>query len=329
MSSPLDDGPDWGPTFTEIRRVPGGSQRRLTLEDIRQWQDVTRTRYAADIAVSAGAVDTGDDFDPFGWLADLFSGISTSITENTAAIATLQDIAAATNVTAAYVSDLDDMATVPRAMVVCDAIADSSTKPKYRDVLDFDHVDNSQDVYLHRGVTPTFAPVKVNLVSQGHIYYTPIVVDRTGVVDKLRWIVGADNTLLSINYYEMALCGYDPGSGDLVKIWGSGDIKDGAADSTTLAEVAVSMGIFQECTPGQILFVAHQQTAPSLLQVTRRMACVAQANRNRTVPLLDAACYVAENHSQGIPSSISFASLTREKRFIPWASISVDTEDGS
>ena len=192
-------------------------------------------------------------------------------------------------------------------------------------MLDYDSVSSSgtSEYRLHRGVCPTIRPQKADLVSKGHIYYTPIIVDRSGTVDKMRWIVGADTSLFSINYYEMALCVYNPDTGNVEKVWGSGDIKDGAADTTTLAEVYVSMGISQTCTPGQVLFVAHQQTAPSLLQVTRRFAAVDQLNKARTVPLLDAACYVAEDHSQGIPSSISFASLTRENRFLPYAAVSV------
>lgn len=253
-----------------------------------------------------------------------------TITEHTEAIANLETVAAATNVTAAWVSDLEDMATIPRALVETVALTGNSSAPKFRDVLNYDSVSSSgtSEYRLHRGVCPTIRPEKVTGVSQGHIYYTPIIVDRHGTVDRMRWIVGADTSLFSINYYEMSLCVYNPANGNVEKVWGSGDIKDGAADTTTLGEVYVSMGIDQECTPGQILFVAHQQTAPSVLQVTRRFAAVAQLNKARTVPLLDAACYVADDYSQGIPSSISFASLTRENRFLPFGAVSVNAIEG-
>jgi hypothetical protein len=315
--------PDWQPTFDAVHNVPGSTKQqpaKKTVQSLKDEAERARRRQVVDVAVPLGFVDTGDN-DPWSWLSDF----GTSVTEHTDAIANLEDIAAATNVTAAYVSDLDDMATAPRfAVSVIGFSSTTGTPPKYQDILGGVDVGSESFDAAHYGITPTFRPEKVNLVSQGHIYFTPIVVDRVGTVGNMRWIVGADTSLLSINYYEMALMIYNPDTGDLEKVWGSGDIKDGVADSTTLAEVFVDMGISQTCEPGQILFAAHQQTAPSALQASRRMACVPQANRPRTVPLLDAACYVAEDHSEGIPSSIDFSSLTRENRFIPWVSISVD-----
>ncbi len=325
----MTEGPDWSPTFKRVAQVPGksagASKQQLTEGDLFTRQAEINRRNAANLAVAHGAVDTGPDFDPWGWFSGWSTGLSDSITANTEAIANLEEIAAATNVTAAWVSDLEDMATIPRALVKTYALTGNSSAPKFRDVLNYDSVSSSgtSEYRLHRGVCPTIRPEKVDLVSKGHIYYTPIIVDRSGTVDKMRWIVGADTSLFSINYYEMALCVYNPDTGNVEKVWGSGNIKDGAADTTTLAEVYVSMGIGQTVTPGQVLFVAHQQTAPSLLQVTRRFAAVDQLNKARTVPLLDAACYVAPSHTQGIPSSISFASLTRENRFLPYAAVSV------
>jgi hypothetical protein len=317
----------WEALFEAVGQVPGSTKQqpsKETFDELARKTKFAQRRYAADVAMTSGFVDTGDN-DPLDWLTDLFTGIDNSITANTDAIANLETIAAATNVTAAWVSDLEDMATIPRALVKTYALTGNSSAPKFRDVLDYDSVSSSgtSEYRLHRGVCPTIRPEKADLVSKGHIYYTPIIVDRSGTVDKMRWIVGADTSLFSINYYEMALCVYNPDTGNVEKVWGSGDIKDGAADTTTLAEVYVSMGISQTGTPGQVLFVAHQQTAPSVLQVTRRFAAVDQLNKARTVPLLDAACYVAEDHSQGIPSSISFASLTRENRFLPYAAVSV------
>ena len=324
----------WEVLFEAVQgRVPGSTKQQPTKEDFDELGRKTKfaqRRYAADVAMTSGFVDTGDN-DPLDWLTNLFTGIENSITANTEAIANLETIAAATNVTAAWVSDLEDMATIPRALVKTDALTGNSSAPKFRDVLDYDSVSSSgtSEYRLHRGVCPTIRPEKVTGASEGHIYYTPIIVDRHGTVDRMRWIVGADTSLFSINYYEMALCVYNPANGNVEKVWGSGDIKDGASDTTTLDEVYVSMGIYQECTPGQILFVAHQQTAPSALQVTRRFAAVDQLNMARNVPLLDAACYVAEDYSQGIPSSISFASLTRENRFLPFGAISVNALEGS
>ena len=86
------------------------------------------------------------------------------------------------------------------------------------------------------------------------------------------------------------------------------------------------MGLSQTVTPGQILFVAHQQVGPGVGQSPRGFAAVAQADVGRPSSLLlDGACFVKTNYTQGVPSSISLESLDRENRFIPWAGVSVRT----
>ena len=329
---------DWQPYFDAVKQIPGGTKsqpKKLTEKDLQERNTWLERRRAANIAVAHGMADDGQ-VDPWAWLSGWSSGIQDQITENTEAIATLNEIAAATNATAAYVSDIDAMATVARSSVVTVAIASGSTKPRYTDVVLYDESDNREDTagYLWQGVLPTLVPRTPKGSSIGHIYYTPIVVDRTGTVDVFRWITGADTSIWSIDYYEVALCIYDPPTGDLVKVWGSGNIKDTYANigstSANPQEVPITMmiggaPIAQQCSPGQILFAAIQQTAPGALQTPRRFAVAPMPTIGRTVPILDAACYIAKGHSQGIPSSISFASLSRETRFIPWASVSVVT----
>lgn len=317
---------DWQPTFEAARRIPGSTKQRPSQKDweeLKKSTEFQRRRYVSDVAVSLGGVDTGDDFDPWGWL----SGFGQVVTEHTEAIANLDSIAAALNVTASYVADDDHMATFPRIMVRTTALTGNSAAPKYRDILDYDSVSSSgtSEYRLHRGVCPTIKPQATAFPgsSTGHIYYTPIIADRVGELGEMRWIVGADTSIFSINYYEMALCAYNPSNGNVEKVWGSGDIKDDEANTTTIDEVVIDMGLSQSVTPGQVLFVAHQQTANGVLQSTRRLAAIDECDMHRTSSLLDAWCFVAPSHTQGIPSSISFASLTRELRFMPWASVSV------
>ena len=73
---------DWTPTFDRVSQIPvrTRSSRRRTLPEQQAW---INKRNAADIAVSMGRVDTGDDFDPW-------ASISNSWTEHTEAIATLE-----------------------------------------------------------------------------------------------------------------------------------------------------------------------------------------------------------------------------------------------
>lgn len=253
-------------------------------------------------------------------IADIVDGVPDRLTEHTEAIANLNTIAAAMDSTAAYVGDLQDMVTVPRSQLVCWGGAAAPS----RDVLSPVLIVGGASVKVN--CLPVHYPNVQALTSTGDIYYTPIIVDRVGDVGKIRWIVGADTSVFSIDYYEMALCAYNPSTGDIEKVWGSGDITSAEADSSTLTEVEIDMGLTgQSVTPGQILFAAHQQVAPGLLQAPRAFAAVPQGNIARPSGLLDAACYVAPAYSTGIPSSISLASLDRENRFIPWVAVTVDS----
>ncbi len=58
---------DWQPTFEAARRIPGGTKQRPSQKDweeLKKSTEFSRKRYASDIAVAMGAVDTGDEFDP-------------------------------------------------------------------------------------------------------------------------------------------------------------------------------------------------------------------------------------------------------------------------
>ena len=250
------------------------------------------------------------------------SGIGNVITEHTEAIATLEEIAAL-NSSPAYLADIQDMATCPRR----DCAVYGEELSAYTDILA--GIQCPISTHYHYLNTSVIRPEVVVGSSQGTIYYTPVIVDRIGSLKGIRWMVGPDY-LFSINYYEMALCALDISSGDVVKLWGSGNIKDGLpASSGDLNEAYIEFDFDppQITTPGQVLFVAHQQTAPGGLQQPRRLAAAMAPNAGRPDQILDAATYLAEDYSQGIPSSISFASLTRENRFIPWGAVRVDTSE--
>ena len=306
----------WDQIFQQVHRLQSESQTRLSWQDLAERFGFIKKRNTSDIAVSLGAVDTGDDFDPFGWLSDWSSGMALQLTEHTEAIATLNTIAAAMDTTQAYVGDLQDMVTVPRSQLTCWGGAAQASI----DILTPFLIVGGGFVKVN--CLPVFYPNVTPLASTGDIYYTPIIVDRVGDVGKIRWIVGADTSVFSIDYYEVALCAYNPSTGDIEKVWGSGDITSAEADSSTLTEVEIDMALTgQSVTPGQILFVAHQQVAPGLLQAPRAFAAVPQGDIARPSGLLDAACYVAPAYTQGIPSSIALSSLDKENRLFPWSAV--------
>lgn len=69
----MTEGPEWDETLAAVGRPVGGNStknKRLSLQEIGEWKNFEQQRTGADVAVSLGAVDTGDDFDGYGWLAE-------------------------------------------------------------------------------------------------------------------------------------------------------------------------------------------------------------------------------------------------------------------
>lgn len=317
----MTESNDWAETFAAIKRPAGGARiqnTRTSLQDLDTWQKYQQQRAGADVAVAFGGVDTGDDFDGWGY-------VNQWVTDRIDAIANLENIAAAGSATPAYVGDLFDMVTAPRTLMVGYGAA----------------AGGGAGTHTHPIICPAMKPGYANGLgapSIGDIWFTPVVSERTAYVTKLRWVGGADPSIFGMQWYEVALMVYNPVLGDLVKVWTSGNIKDTTAAASTLQELEVSMidaapgvggtgPISQQCAPSQILFIAMQQTAPGFGQSARSVGYVPQSGIGRPSTLvLDASVYIAPGYTQGIPSSIAFSSLTKNNTFIPWGAIATSVD---
>ncbi|MCH9728377.1 MAG: hypothetical protein K0U84_01605 [Actinomycetia bacterium] len=83
----------WEQIFAEVGKVPGSTAQqpaKKTVQALQEESEYARKRYAADVAVSMGAVDTGADFDPFAALADIAEGNSDAIDDLDDRIASLE-----------------------------------------------------------------------------------------------------------------------------------------------------------------------------------------------------------------------------------------------
>lgn len=72
----------WERIFEATQAVPGSTKQQpaaKTVQALQEEAQYARKRYAADVAVSMGAVDTGDDFDPYEALADIADGNADAI----------------------------------------------------------------------------------------------------------------------------------------------------------------------------------------------------------------------------------------------------------
>lgn len=263
----------------------------------------------------------------------IFGGLGTryELEEVQAAITDLESVVPTSPVTPAYVADINDMVSCSRDDLVrwvasshnhsSGSLSASTTTGNVSGSTSRTTVSLSPAPATYKPSTPTSLTSSLAPVD-----YTPIIVDRRGVVKKLRWRVGNDANIFSIEAYYMALCVYNPATLSIEKVWDSGNIKDGVANTNSLREVGVDLGIDQICTPGQILFVAHQQIAPGLVQEARTYACKPQAgDAARPGQLLDAWYYRTPNNVGSIPSTVTLASLNRRNDCIPWAGVTVDS----
>lgn len=245
--------------------------------------------------------------DIFQDLTDLFTGQGNQQAQIDDVIARLDEVETTFAVTPVYVADVEDMATCARQSLVGYSVSSGSA--------------GSTSISV---ICPRYSPDKLNLSSTSKVDYTPIIVDRKGSPGVMRWICGADG-IFGVDAYYMALCVYNPSNGAVEKVWDSGNIND-ETDYSTPTEVEFDMGIgSQILTPGQLLFVAHQQIAPGLAQPTRGFACAPQAGISRPSSLLlDAPSYQTPSRYSSIPSTIQLSALDRIDSRIPWAAISVN-----
>lgn len=249
----------------------------------------------------------GDSFLTGIW--QLLGGLKTESANNAAAIQQLESLLGAAAPTPAWVSNLTDMASVPRALLIPTYSGGSPWVEPTEWQLD--------------GSMPSYKPVANSSFgnSTGTVYFTPIVADRTGTIDKLRFITGPDSLGFSIDEYYLALFGYNPTNGNIEKLWQSANLKNDIG--TARAEVEISLGLNSTVQPAQILFVAHMQRQPSMNGSTRSVAAVRQAGVSRpSSVLLRASCYELSGQT-GIGSSYALSSLSMQNNYIPWYAISV------
>lgn len=246
------------------------------------------------------------------------------------AVTDLSAIVAASRATQAWVGNINDMASVPRVMLTpayyggshnhgAGTLGASTTSG---------NVTGTTSSTSLGGSIPRFTPdVSKITPANGAIYYTPIVSDREGNLDKFRFITGSDNSLFPIQAYYVALMILNPATNTLQTVWNPGDIQNSMGSS--LSEVSISMGLVgaaAKVSPQQILVAAHQQIAPGLAQTPRSVAWVPQAGVARTSDVLLRGCYYKTSGtvSAGIPSTTALSSLVAMNDGIPWYAVSVN-----
>lgn len=242
------------------------------------------------------------------------------------ALANVAELKAAAVATQAWVSNLNDVVTVPRALLI-PAVYDNSHdhgSGTYSANTTSGTVSGSSSSTSISGSLPFYKPVANNSLgnSTGSVYFTPIVSDRNGTAKKLRFITGPDSFAFKIDEYWLALYSFDTATKNLSQIWASSNLKDSIG--TARAEVELTIPDVP-LVPSSIVFVGHMQRQPSLGGSTRNVAAVPQGGITRPASvLLRASCYQLASQT-AMPTSVNLDSLTFNNNYIPWYALSVDS----
>lgn len=242
------------------------------------------------------------------------------------ALANVAELKAAAVATQAWVSNLNDVVTVPRALLI-PAVYDNSHdhgSGTYSANTTSGTVSGSSSSTSISGSLPFYKPVANNSFgnSTGSVYFTPIVSDRNGTAKKLRFITGPDSFAFKIDEYWLALYSFDTATKNLSQIWASSNLKDSIG--TARAEVELTIPDVP-LVPSSIVFVGHMQRQPSLGGSTRNVAAVPQGGITRPASvLLRASCYQLASQT-AMPTSVNLDSLTFNNNYIPWYALSVDS----
>lgn len=160
------------------------------------------------------------------------------------------------------------------------------------------------------------------LPGKGTIGYVPLFVNRFCKPRRLKLITGSSGwSLFSIDYWKVALCVYNPNTGNVEKVWDGGDRK---SEITTAAKLhAFDMGTLGDVAPGTILFAAQLQNA-GLIVSTRPIAALWQPGlQDPSAELLTAPFYQLTGQTD-IPSSVPLSSLSANNDVLPWMGVGVD-----
>ncbi|QOC55725.1 minor tail protein [Gordonia phage Archimedes] len=249
-----------------------------------------------------------------------------------AALANIAELKAAAIATQAWVSNLNDVVSVPRALLIpqvtgTGSVTVSGTTGSGGTTTAGPHTHSFNDgAHSHtiQKALPSYKPTANNVAgnSTGSAYFTPIVSDRNGTARKLRFITGPDSLVFSIDEYWLGLYSFDVSSRTLSRIWLSSNLKNSIGDDRAEVEVAIPN---IPVVPASIVFVGHMQRQPSLGGSTRNVAAVPQGGVSRpSSVLLRASCY-ALGGLTAMPTSVNLDDMSMINDFIPWYALSVDS----
>lgn len=251
------------------------------------------------------------------------STANTALTTATDAQTAINDLStdmAALQVTAVYESlSQHDVVSFPRFALGLGRDDDTSSAGSHSH--SFNSTTNTVGTESsHKHTVPRQMPTLVP--EKGGIGYVPLFVNRYCKPRRLKLITGdAGWSPFAIDAWYVALCVYNPTTGNIEKVWDGGDRK--SAITTARRLHAFDMGVLANINPGTILFGAQLQVA-GFLTNTRPLAGLWQPGlEDPSAELLTAPFYRLAGQTT-IPSSVPLSSLTPDNSSLPWMAVGVD-----
>lgn len=252
----MTDGPDWAETLDAIGRPPGANStknRRVTLQEIADSESFKTRRIGAETAVALGAVDTGDDFDGWGYIAE---NITPVVGEYPGIVSDLELLFGEVQQVQFGLITLADLASTRRRV------------PYWVSPNPFEYVSFPRAlVKRDDGTKPVFT------IPDGTLALGAVTIEEATTNNQVRFIAGGNTPPTHV---YCGLWRVDQTTGDLTRVYDFGDVRSEIDTGSLTYEVALEMTTDMLIDAGEIMMVGILPVGGSFT--------VGAVNRQQIVP---------------------------------------------
>lgn len=252
----MTEGPDWAPILDAIGRPPGkGStkNRRVTLQEIENSESFKTQRIGAETAVALGAVDTGDDFDGWGWVSE---NVTPVVGEYPGIVSDLELIFGEVQQVKFGLITLADLASTRRRVPIW-------VSPNPFEYVSFPRTLLKRD----DGTKPVFT------IPAGTLVLGAVTIEEATTNNQVRFIAGGNTPPTHV---YVGLWKVDQTNGDLTLVYDFGDVRSEIDTGSLTYEVALEMTADMLLDAGEIMMVGILPVGGSFT--------VGAVNRQQIVP---------------------------------------------
>lgn len=252
----MTEGPDWAPILDAIGRPPGKSSTknpRVTLQEIADSESFKNQRIGAETAVALGAVDTGDDFDGWGWVNE---NVTPVVGEYPGIVSDLELLFGEVQQVQFGLITLADLASTRRRV------------PYWVSPNPFEYVSFPRAlVKRDDGSKPVFT------IPDGTLALGAVTIEEATTNNQVRFIAGGNTPPTHV---YCGLWRVDQVTGDLTRVYDFGDVRSEIDTGSLTYEVALEMTTDMLIDAGEIMMVGILPVGGSFT--------VGAVNRQQIVP---------------------------------------------